>query len=131
MANMCDDFSKLNNQNVMYKGRFPKYDNEIAIGAKYAKERGFEVGNEIEITANGNTQKYLISGFTQISNNLGRDCLLTRTSFERLGTLQNVTYYINLTDGTDTDALNVVMKESFEGNVIAVIIIVGTMDAEG
>ncbi|MDE6868895.1 MAG: ABC transporter permease, partial [Clostridia bacterium] len=129
LANMCDDFSKLNNQNVMYKGRFPKYDNEIAIGAKYAQEKGFAVGNEIEITANGNTQKYLISGFTQISNNLGRDCLLTRTSFERLGELQNVTYYINLTEDTDIDAFNEEMKENFAGNLNAVINIGATMDA--
>ena len=52
----------------MHKGRFPKFDNEIAIAAKYAKEKGFAIGNEIEITANGKTEKYLISGFTQITN---------------------------------------------------------------
>ena len=131
LANMCDDFSKLNNQNVMYKGRFPKYDNEIAIGAKYAKEKGLKVGSEIEIAINGNIQKYLISGFTQISNNLGRDCLLTRTSFERLGELQNVTYYINLTEDTDIDAFNEEMKENFAGNLNAVINIGSTMDAAG
>ena len=131
LANMCDDFSELNNQSVVYNGRFPKYDNEIAIGAKYAKEKGFEVGNEIEITANGNTQKYLISGFTQISNNLGRDCLLTRKGFERLGELQNVTYYINLVDGTDVDAFNEELKESFAGNVNTVINILAIIDATG
>lgn len=41
MATLCDDFSKVNNQSVVFKGRFPKYDNEIAIAAKYAKEKGF------------------------------------------------------------------------------------------
>ncbi|MDE7161379.1 MAG: ABC transporter permease, partial [Anaeroplasmataceae bacterium] len=129
LANMCDDFSKLNNQSVVYKGRFPKYDNEIAIGAKYAKEEGFEVGNEIEIIANGNTQKYLICGFTQISNNLGRDCLLTRKGYERLGKLQNVTYYIGLAEGTDIYAFNEEMKELFAGNVNTVINIRATLDA--
>ncbi|MDE7439794.1 MAG: ABC transporter permease [Clostridia bacterium] len=129
LANMCDDFSVLNNQNTIFKGRFPKYDNEIAIGAKYAKEKGFEVGNEIEIAINGNTQKYLISGFTQISNNLGRDCLLTRQGFERLGTLQNVTYYINLTEDTAIDAFNEEIKDNFEGNVNAVINVEATLDA--
>ena len=129
LTNMCDDFSKLNNQSVMYKGRFPKYDNEIAIGVKYAKEKGFEIGNEIEITTNGNAQKYLISGFTQISNNLGRDCLLTREGYERLGTLQNVTYYIDLAEGTDIDAFNEEMKGNFEGSINASINILTTMDA--
>ncbi|HRF70249.1 MAG TPA: ABC transporter permease, partial [Candidatus Pelethenecus sp.] len=129
LANMCDDFSVLNNQNTIFKGRFPKYDNEIAIGAKYAKEKGFEIGNELEIALNGSTQKYLICGFTQISNNLGRDCLLTRKGFERLGTLQSVTYYIKLAEGTDIDAFNEEMKGNFEGNVNTVINVNATIDA--
>lgn len=129
LANMCDDFSKVNNQNVIYKGRFPKYDNEIAIGAKYAREKGFEVGNEIEISSNGNTQKYLISGFTQISNNLGRDCLMTRQGYERLGTLQNVTYYIELSEGTDIDVWGEQMKGNFEDSVNAVINVGTVVDA--
>ena len=129
VADMCDDFAKVNNQSVMYKGRFPKYDNEIAIGAKYAKEKGFEIGNEIEITTNGKKEKYLICGLTQVTNNLGRDCLLTRQGYERLGELINVTYYINLVDGTDIDAFNKEMKGNFEGSVNAVINISTTMDA--
>ena len=131
MATLCDDFSKANNQRVVFKGRFPKYDNEIAIAAKYAKEKGFDVGDEIEITANGSTQKYLISGFTQITNNLGRDCLMTRKGYERLGELSNITYYINLAEGTDIDAFNDEMKSNFEGNVNAVINVRATIDGAG
>ncbi len=131
MATLCDDFSTVNNQSVVFKGRFPKYDNEIAIAAKYAKERGLSVGNEIEITSNGNTQKYLISGFTQITNNLGRDCLLTRKGFERLGSLQNTTYYINLVEGTDVDAFNEEMKDALGTNVNVVINILATVEGAG
>lgn len=131
LATLCDDFSKVNNQSVVYKGRFPKYDNEIAIAAKYAKEKGFSVGNEIEITANGKTEKYLISGFTQITNNLGRDCLMTRQGYERLGMLQNVTYYINLSEGTDIDAFNEGMKNDFTGNVNTVINVLVTIEGAG
>ncbi len=53
MATLCDDFSKTNNQNVVFDGRFPQYNNEITIAAKYAKENGFKIGKEIEITVNG------------------------------------------------------------------------------
>ncbi len=127
LATVCDDFSMVNNHNVIYKGRFPKYENEIAIGAKYAKEKGFEVGNEIEITANGKTEKFLICGLTQIANYLGRDALLTRSGYERLGTLQNVTYYINLSDNTDIDAFNEEMQKKFAGNVNAAINIDSTV----
>ncbi len=128
MANICDDFSKANNRNVVFKGRFPRYDNEIAVAAKYAKSKGFEIGNEIEITANGKTEKYLISGFTQVTNNLGKDCLLTRQGYERLGEFQDVTYYINLTDGTDVDGFNREMKERFAGEVNAVINVEATVE---
>lgn len=117
MAMLCDDFSKVNNQNVVFDGRFPRYDNEIAIAAKYAKENGLKIGDEIEITANGKQEKYLITGFTQISNNLGKDCLLTRAGYERLGTLTNTSYYINLVDETDIDEFNLEMKEKFDDSI--------------
>lgn len=131
MATLCDDFSKVNNQNVVFKGRFPKYDNEIAIAAKYAKEKGFAIGDEIKITANGHTENYLISGFTQITNNLGRDCLLTRQGYERLGELTNVTYYINLAEGTNIDNFNEEMKNHFQDSVNAVINVLATIEGAG
>ncbi len=129
VATLCDDFARVNNQNVVFKGRFPKYDNEIAIGALYADEKGLAVGDEIEITANGETQAYLICGFTQISNNLGRDCLLTRQGYERLGPLSNISYYLDLTPGTDIDAFNEEMKERFAENANAAINIKATVES--
>lgn len=117
MVNVCEDFSNLSNQSVVYKGRFPKYANEIAIAGKYAKEKSFDIGDEIEITANGKVEKYLITGLTQTTNNLGRDCLLTRDGYERLAKLPNASYYILLSNGTDIDEFNSEMKDRFSGNV--------------
>lgn len=102
--------------------------NEIAIAAKYARENGFKAGDEIEIAANGRQEKYLICGFTQITNNLGRDCLLTRAGYERLGILAGANYYINLTDGTDIDAFNLEMKEKFDGRINTAINILTTIE---
>lgn len=129
MATICDDFSKVNNQNTVFEGRFPRYDNEIAIAAKYANENGFKVGDEIEITAGGKKEKYLICGFTQITNNLGRDCLFTREGYKRLGTLTNMSYYMNLTDETDIDTFNQEMKEKFDGSVNTTINIEETIES--
>ncbi len=128
MATLCDDFSKINNQDLVFEGRFPKYENEIVIAAKYAKENGFRIGDEIEIAANGKQEKYLICGYTQISNNLGRDCLFTRAGYERLGLLTNASYYLNLDDGTDIDAFNLEMKEKFGGSVNTTINIETTIE---
>lgn len=127
LVTICDDFSKVNNQSIIYKGRFPKYDNEIAIGAKYAQEMGFAVGDEIEITVNGKNVSYLISGLTQVTNYLGRDGLLTRSGYGRLGTLSETSYYMNLISGTDIDAFNAEVKEEFAGSINATINIEATV----
>ena len=105
-ATLSDDFTEVNNPNVCIEGRFPKYDNEIAVAAKYAGEHNIQIGDEITMTADGNEADYLVCGFTQISNNLGRDCLLTREGYLRMGELSSVSYYISLTEGTDIDAFN-------------------------
>ncbi len=121
LVTICDDFSKVNNQSVVFTGRFPKYENEIAIGAKYAKEKEFKVGDEIDITANGKTERFLISGLTQVTNYLGRDALLTRSGYERLGEMLNASYYMNLTEDTDIAAFNAEMQEKFISDVNTVI----------
>lgn len=121
MATMCDDFGKINNQSVVFDGRFPRFDNEIAIAAKYAREQGLAIGDEIELTANGRRAVYLITGFTQVTNNLGKDCLLTRSGYEKLGTLTNTSYYLNLSGETDVDGFNGEMREQFTNSVNAAI----------
>lgn len=131
MATLCDDFTQVNNQNVVFEGRFPRYDNEIAVGARYADENGFTVGSEIEIVANGKSESYLICGLTHISNYLGSDCLLTRAGYEKFGALTAASYYINLTDGTDIDAFNGEMKEKLGESANAFINIQATVESAG
>ncbi len=117
MATICDDFSNVNNQSVVFEGRFPKYANEIALGATYAKEQDLAIGQEITVTANGKEAAYLVTGFTQISNNLGKDCLMTRDGYERLGELQAAEYYLNLLEGTDIEAFHAQAKKRFGDGV--------------
>lgn len=117
LATMCDDFSQVGNRNVIIEGRFPKYDNEVAIAVKYAGENKLKIGQEITLSVGSNEEKYIISGFTQITNNLGKDCLLTRGGFERISELTVVSYYINVTDGTDIDEFNKEITEPFSAEV--------------
>lgn len=128
MVTVTDDFSKVNNQDVIVEGRFPKYDNEMAIAAKYAKERGLETGDEIELTADGKQDGYIISGLVQITNNLGKDCLLTREGYERIGEMQNMSYYLNLTEETEIGKFNSEMKDQFAGKVNTTIDIDATVE---
>ena len=117
MASLCDDFTKINNQSICIEGRFPRYDNEVAIAAKYAREKGLEIGDEITLTVGEQEAGYLITGFTQLTNNLGKDCLLTREGYEILGDLQNLSFYINLREGVDLEAFHEKAKERFAGDI--------------
>lgn len=131
MVNVCDDCSKMGNQNVIVEGRFPKFENEVAIAIKYANDSGLKVGEEISLTTGNNEEKYIISGFTQLTNNLGKDCLLTRAGYERIAELTNISYYINVTDGTDIDKFNKEITEPFSNEVNAKINVKSTIEGTG
>lgn len=117
---VTDDCSKMNNQSRAIEGRYPKYGNELAIAAKYANENGIKIGDEITLKVGNSNGKYIVSGFTQCSNYLGKDCIMTREGYEKISSLPNVTYYINLTDGTDIDDFNNGLSEQFGSDVNAV-----------
>lgn len=105
-AVVVDDMDLVSNRTMVYKGRYPKYPNEVAVGGKYAEERHLHVGDEIALKAGDTEQKFLICGFTQISNYLGDDCLLTLEGYERMTPLGNPCYYLNLVAGSDVKAFN-------------------------
>ena len=91
MATVSDDFADANNQYVCFEGRFPKYDNEIAIAAKYAREKGLKIGDEITLTADGVD----IDDFNEdVSKKFGSDIYLTINIFSTMkGT---ATIYVSL-----------------------------------
>lgn len=130
-VNISDDFSKVNNQDVCIEGRFPKYDNEVAAAAKYAKEKGLKTGDEIILTANGKEASYIISGFTQISNNLGKDCLMSYDGYRRMGVLNEENYYINLEDGTDIDKFNEEISKKLGGDMVSSVNISAVIQGTG
>ena len=103
---VTDDCTKINNQNMCIEGRFPKFENELLLGAKYAQEQGLKVGDEITLTADGNSADYIICGFTQTSNYLGKDCLMLRSGYKRMGVIPYLSYYINTAEKVDIDVLN-------------------------
>lgn len=119
-VSVTDDCSKMSNRSLIIEGRFPKYGNETAIAAKYAKDNGIKIGGEINLKNGNYEEKYIVSGFTQCSNYLGKDCLMTREGYEKISSLPNVTYYIDLTEDTDIDGFNSELSEHFGSDVNAV-----------
>lgn len=130
-VSVTNDCSKMNNQSMAVEGRYPKYDNEFAVAAKYAKDNDIKVGDEISLKVGNTTEKYIVSGFTQNTNSLGKDCIMTREGYEKLASLPNVTYYIDLAEGNDVDDFNSELSERFGSDVNAVQNIQSILESTG
>lgn len=113
-----DDPSKISNQKFIIEGRFPKYANEVAVGANYAREKSLKIGEEITLSYEGKSAVYLITGYTQYINSLGEDCFLTNEGFEKLNDSYNIAYYINLKEGVDIDAFDNEIRERFGDKIL-------------
>lgn len=118
-ASVTDDCSKMNNQSMSVEGRYPKYGNEVSIAAKYAKDNDIKIGDEMLLKVGNNQERFIVSGFTQCSNNLGKDCIMTREGYEKISFLPNVTYFIELTEGTDVEDFNAKLSEQFGSDLNA------------
>ncbi len=77
------DFSRLEN-NEAYTGRYPKHDNEIALGGALAAELHKSVGDSVRVTCGGRSAVFLITGLTQSINDLGTGSSLTESAFKKL-----------------------------------------------
>ncbi len=87
---IVDDMSKMNNQDLCYKGRLPRYDNEVAVSGAFAKVYGFDVGDEIKLTLGENSYSYLITGYIQTTNNNGREAIFTFDAAERIMDMDHI-----------------------------------------
>lgn len=119
-VSVVSDCSKMNNQSMFVEGRYPKYGNEVSIAAKYAKDNDIKIGDEISLKVGNSEEKYIVSGYTQESNYLGKDCVMTREGYEKLSSLPDVTYYINLEENIDIDDFNNELSDRFGSDVNAI-----------
>lgn len=130
-VSVTNDCSKMNNQSMAVEGRYPKYDNEFAVAAKYAKDNNIKVGDEISLKVGNTTEKYIVSGFTQNTNSLGKDCIMTREGYKKIASLPNVTYYIDLMEGNDVDDFNSELSDRFGSDVNALQNIYSILESTG
>jgi ABC-type antimicrobial peptide transport system permease subunit len=102
------DPSKMKNQSICYKGRMPEYDNEVVVSGAFAKDYGFEIGDEIKLDLGDNSYYYLITGLIQTTNNNGREALLTYKAADHLIDTNSIPgwYWFDLADESDDTAEN-------------------------
>lgn len=97
LLQVSDDFSKLSTQTV-YRGRHPLHDNEISVSGIIAKRLGKTVGDEVEVTVNGASRRYLITGLSQQISQLGMVASMTDSGYRQLVpgfTAKTVNFYLD------------------------------------
>ena len=99
-TSVSNDYSKLNN-NTVYKGRNPQYDNEIAISWLVAQKLHKSIGDTVEVEVGDTTHSYLITGLSQSINYMGQTAALTLPGVQHLipdYTSTNINVYLKGTD---------------------------------
>lgn len=100
MATVLEDFQVIEN-NTIYKGRYPKHDNEAAMGALLSEVLGKEIGDTITVESGNEKKEYLVTGLTQGSFYLGMDIMVTKTGIEEILPAfkqSNLYVYLNQSD---------------------------------
>ena len=102
------DTSKMNNKALCYKGRLPEYDNEVVVSGNFAKNYGFEIGDEIKLDYGDESYTYLITGLIQTANNGGREALLTYEAADHLMDMESVPgwFWYDLAEESGEDNVN-------------------------
>lgn len=77
------DYKRLRN-NQTYAGRYPRHDNEAAIGGILAETLHKGIGDTIRISVGGNSADYIITGLTQNISELGKGIHLTTAGLQRV-----------------------------------------------
>jgi putative ABC transport system permease protein len=83
IGKISDDFSKMESI-ATHDGRFPEFDNEVAITKLFSNEIGKEIGDSVIIEAAGVSQEYIISGFFSAASNAGRIASITLEGYQKL-----------------------------------------------
>ena len=103
------DFSKLRN-NQVYQGRYPKHNNEVAIGGQLAARLHKGVGDTVRLSCGDANRDYLITGLAQSINTLGKGVFITDAGMRRIAPdYQPVTVYIYVAQGASVqDVINTI-----------------------
>ena len=99
---------------LAHDGRFPKYDNEIALPKLFAERLGKVLGDSVIVKANGVTQEYIICGYFSTANNGGLVGALSLEGYQRLDPYyrrNNIKIYLN--EGETVDDFSDLLKEKY------------------
>lgn len=121
---MCNVYKDLSFMSAL-KGRIPEYDNEIAVSPILLEEFELKIGDEVTIGRRGKKDTFLITGTTQLFNDLGRCFIMSVDAAARIGDYPTLRGYYSLENGDDeelnqriADALNKKFGDKLEASAI-------------
>ena len=82
-TNVTDRYSQLEN-NIVYEGRQPKYENEISISWVVSSQINKGIGDTVEVEYGTESKSYLVTGLSQSIGNLGQIAALTMEGIQQL-----------------------------------------------
>lgn len=118
-AYVVDNSADVNNPDVCYAGRLPLFANEVALAGKYAAENGIRQGDEITLNVGDAAASFLVCGFIQCSNYLGKDCFLLSDGYSRLAALHTPSFHVNLTEPSKTRAFLTDVEERYKNSILS------------
>lgn len=83
LAYIAEDFEKTESE-MLYEGRHPKHNNEVAFNGYLAGLLDKKIGDTITITMGREKAEYILTGLFQTSNYLGMDIEMTADGVKRL-----------------------------------------------
>lgn len=99
---------------MVIRGRLPKYENEIVLTTGIAKILKVDVGDTIYVTGQNERKDYIVCGIDQKMNNMGLKAMMTQTGAERLnGNSQIMFLYVYMKEGTTYEDISAKILEKF------------------
>jgi putative ABC transport system permease protein len=63
--------------NMLFEGRYPKHDNEVAVGYNFATSTGKQIGDSVMVHAGGQEKEFIITGFIQSMSSGGLNMMMS------------------------------------------------------
>ncbi|MFJ7735573.1 FtsX-like permease family protein [Lysinibacillus sp. NPDC097287] len=108
---VTNHYNQLEN-NVVYEGRQPKYENEISISWVVASQINKGIGDTVDVEYGAATEKYLITGLSQSIGNLGYIAAITIDGIQQLQPdYKGATLNVYLDGISNKDFIKIVQKQ--------------------
>ncbi|MBD3108903.1 ABC transporter permease [Bacillus sp. AGMB 02131] len=110
-TNITDNFNQLEN-NIVFEGRQPKYENEISISWVVSNQINKGLGDTVEVDYGAETERFLVTGISQSMSHSGQVASLTRDGMQRMySDYQGSTLYVYLNGISNKNFIENVQKQ--------------------